>query len=279
MIKVIASTSEFLSWRQSHQAPVALVPTMGNLHLGHVSLVAEAAKNYKTVIVTIFVNPKQFGPNEDFARYPRTLADDLKALESIAADIIIFAPKDPKEIYPDGFASEITVPSLAQILCGKTRPTHFNGVTTVVYQLFSLAQAQSAYFGLKDYQQFQIIKRMCVDLRLNIKLVGMPIVRDHDGLALSSRNRYLSPEQRQQALELPQSLDQAQSILLDQGVLPCQEYISKQLQTGTWDYLELRNAETLQEIHQSDSVCLVAGAMFVGTTRLIDNRLVELNAR
>lgn len=279
MIKLINSTSDFKAWRDSHSEEIALVPTMGNLHKGHVSLVQEAAQNFKTIVVTIFVNPKQFGPNEDFARYPRTLDDDLAALKNVAAEVVVFAPKDPSEIYPEGFTTEIAVPSLAGILCGKTRPTHFAGVTTVVYQLFALTRPNTAYFGLKDYQQFKIIERMTIDLHLPVKLVGMPIIRDHDGLALSSRNRYLGNEERSHALELPMTLDKAKAILLEGGLKACQAFLSETATKMGWDYLEVRNARTLQPAQTNDNLLLLAGALFVGTTRLIDNRVVELNAR
>lgn len=279
MIKLINSTSEFKSWRSSHQGEIALVPTMGNLHRGHVSLAAEAAQSFDTVVVTIFVNPKQFGPNEDFDRYPRTLDDDLAALKDIDANIVVFAPQDPAEIYPTGFASEIAVPSLAGILCGKSRPTHFAGVTTVVYQLLALTRPNTAYFGLKDYQQFKIIERMTIDLHLPVKIVGMPIIRDHDGLALSSRNRYLSNEERAHALELPMTLDKAKAILLEGGLEACQKFLDDTKRKLGWDYLDARNAQTLQAAHANDNLLLLAGALFVGTTRLIDNRVVEINVR
>lgn len=277
MIKLIVSTSELSIWRQNHSGQIALVPTMGNLHRGHVTLVEEAAKNFDTVVVTIFVNPKQFGPNEDFDRYPRTLDDDLKSLENINANVIVFAPKDPNEIYPDGFATEIAVPKLAGILCGKSRPTHFAGVTTVVYQLFTLCRPNTAYFGKKDFQQLKIIERMTKDLHLPVKIVGMPIIRDNDGLALSSRNRYLAPESREQALMLPRTLDQAVTILKENGLSACQSFLSERRTEFGWDYLEILNRDTLQEVKSGDSVFVLAGALFVGSTRLIDNRQVELN--
>ncbi len=280
MIKLIDSTSEFRAWRNSVGPSIGLVPTMGNLHEGHISLVRASSQQHDTTIVTIFVNPKQFGPNEDFERYPRTLQDDLQALEAIQGDIVVFAPKNPSEIYPDGYATEIAVPVLAQELCGKSRPTHFAGVTTVVYQLFSLSRAQCAYFGLKDYQQFKIIERMTRDLHLPVKIVGMPIVRDHNGLALSSRNRYLSENERTIALTLPRTLDQAARLLHEGNLAACQDFFSKQKSSSSlnWDYLEVKNAETLQPAKSVDRIFLLAGALFVGSTRLIDNRVVTVNA-
>ena len=279
MIKLITSTAEFKNWRENVTEEIGLVPTMGNLHAGHLSLVQEAAKNFSTVVVTIFVNPKQFGPNEDFARYPRTLEDDLELLRNIDSNVVVFAPKTPNEIYPDSYATEISVPDLSRILCGKTRPTHFAGVTTVVYQLFMLTRPSCAYFGLKDYQQFKIIERMTLDLHLPLKLQGMPIIRDHDGLALSSRNRYLKADEREDALKLYKTLIMAKEIVISKGCDALSDFFNSQLKITGWDYLEARNATTLQEISPGDNLILLAGARFVGSTRLIDNLVVETDAR
>lgn len=279
MTKLIVSTSKFLAWRESSNASIGLVPTMGNLHAGHVSLVKEAAKNHDVVVVTIFVNPKQFGPNEDFDRYPRTLQDDLNALKDIHGQVVVFAPNDPKEIYPQGFSTEISLPSLAALMCGKSRPSHFAGVTTVVYQLFAICRPDTAYFGLKDYQQVKIIERMTKDLLLPVKIRTMPIIRDEDGLALSSRNRYLKSEQRSIALTLPHTLDQAVIILKNDGVAACHNFLQEVLNDASWDYLELRQADSLRQAATGDKFFVLVGALFVGATRLIDNRVVELNAR
>lgn len=279
MTKLIVSTSKFLAWRESSNASIGLVPTMGNLHAGHVSLVKEAAKNHDIVVVTIFVNPKQFGPNEDFDRYPRTLQDDLNALKDIHGQVVVFAPNDPKEIYPQGFSTEISLPSLAALMCGKSRPSHFAGVTTVVYQLFAICRPDTAYFGLKDYQQVKIIERMTKDLLLPVKIRTMPIIRDEDGLALSSRNRYLKSEQRSIALTLPHTLDQAVIILKNDGIAACHNFLQEILSDASWDYLELRQADSLRQAATGDKFFVLVGALFVGATRLIDNRVVELNAR
>ncbi len=279
MTKLIVSTSDFKKWRQSCQGSVALVPTMGNLHAGHVSLVEEAVKEHDVTVVTIFVNPKQFSPGEDFERYPRTLQDDLEALKSIHGQIVVFAPSSPEEIYPDGFATQISLPEISSQLCGKSRPTHFAGVTTVVYQLFAIAKPKTAFFGLKDYQQVKIIERMTKDLRLPVKVKALPIVRDADGLAMSSRNRYLSSDQRPQALLLPKTLQAAKEILQTQGVDACQSFLSEARSQPGWDYLELRQADSLRQIASGDRFFVLAAALFVGQTRIIDNIVVELNVR
>lgn len=279
MIKLIASTSEFISWRNSISRSVGLVPTMGNLHSGHLSLVEQSLKENECTVVTIFVNPKQFGPGEDFEQYPRTLDEDLKKLETLHKDIIVFAPKDNSEIYPEGFQTQIALPELSKILCGKTRPTHFAGVTTVVYQLFTLVKPDLAYFGQKDYQQVKIIERMTKDLRLNTSIKMLPIVRDHDGLALSSRNQYLNKKQRQDALLLPRTIEHLSSVLVQEGLSAVLSQINEITKSPVWDYLEILEAKSLRAPQSGDKFFVLVGAVFMGKTRLLDNKIVELNVR
>lgn len=253
---------------------------MGNLHLGHLSLIERSLKENKKTVVTIFVNPKQFGPKEDYSKYPRTLEEDLEKIESLSEameserEIIVFAPNNTKEIYPKGFASEIRVIApFSQILCAKDRPGHFDGVTTVVYLLLSLIKPSKAYFGLKDYQQFKLIQKMTLDLLWGIEIEGLKIIRDEDGLALSSRNQYLSESERKKALNLPNTLKKLAS-LVDFSLL-----ISKREETlssdSNWIYLEVLNSDDLSPADKESKEVILLGAYRVGQTRLIDNLVVK----
>jgi len=252
---------------------------MGNLHSGHLSLVEQSVKENECTVVTIFVNPKQFGPGEDYEQYPRTLDDDLEKLKTLDGDIIVFAPKDNSEIYPEGFQTQIALPELSKILCGKSRPTHFAGVTTVVYQLFTLVKPELAYFGQKDYQQVKIIERMTKDLRLTAHIKMLPIIRDHDGLALSSRNQYLNDNQRQDALILPRTIEQLSSVLNQEGLSAVLSQINDITKNPVWDYLEILEANSLRAPQSGDKFFVLVGAVFMGKTRLLDNKIVELNVR
>lgn len=260
-------------WRR-RKLPIALVPTMGALHAGHISLVDLAKESAKKVVVSIFVNPTQFGPNEDFSRYPRTLKADLDKLTQAGADLV-FMP-DAKEMYPDGFATMLTPSGPAAAgLDDKFRPGHFSGVATVVAKLFTSVMPDIAIFGDKDYQQLQVIKTMARDLHLPVKVVGAPIIREKDGLALSSRNVYLSAEDRKAAPVLHKVLKETaraikQGAALDEVLARGREKIAA---AGFQiDYLEARDATTLGKLgpsHKSKVRVLVAAR--IGRTRLIDN--------
>lgn len=280
MNQLITQTSELISWRAKlpKDKSVGLVPTMGNLHEGHASLIRASLAQNDFTIVTIFVNPKQFGPNEDFASYPRTLEADRTLIAAIQDHgVIIFAPASPSEIYPAAYSTSISVTGrLTEVLCGAKRPGHFEGVTTVVYQLFMLAQAQRAYFGLKDYQQLQVIKKMTTDLRLPIEIVPMPITRDENGLALSSRNQYLDETERKQALELSQALRELAQAWRTGGSAAAFAARQKLLdQAQTWDYLEILDGDDLTAPTKSSRIILFAGARYFGRARLIDNLTQE----
>lgn len=282
MNQLITKTSELISWRASvpRDKSVGLVPTMGNLHEGHASLIRESIAQNDFTLVTIFVNPKQFGPNEDFASYPRTLEADCALIETIQNQgVTIFAPENPSEIYPATYSTSISVKgALTEVLCGASRPGHFEGVTTVVYQLFMLAQAQRAYFGLKDYQQLQVIKKMTSDLRLKVEIIPMPIARDKSGLALSSRNQYLSDLERAQALELSGALRELAQVWQTGGSAAAFAVRQKLLdQAQTWDYLEILDGDDLTAPTNSSRIILFAGARYFGRARLIDN-LTEENS-
>lgn len=279
MIKII-KTRNLLDQELDSQngKSIGLVPTMGNLHEGHLSLLASAIAENDLSIITIFVNPKQFGPNEDFNKYPRTLEEDIKKIESIkpidsTKTIIIFAPKSDREIYPNNFSTSISVGELKTILCGKVRPTHFDGVTTVVYRLFKLSRANNAYFGQKDYQQCIIIKKMIRDLEIPVTMHIKPIIRNVDGLALSSRNQYLNDDEKKLALHLPSTLIKIEHLIINQKSY--QALITQELSDPRWDYLQVLDADSLNEkIDQSKKVVIV-GAFRLGNTRLLDNRVVK----
>jgi len=256
---------------------VGLVPTMGALHHGHLSLVDLIRERVDRVVVSIFVNPKQFGPNEDFDRYPRQEAADCEKLSSIGTDLL-YAP-GVEEIYPAGFATTVSVKGLTEGLCGAARPGHFDGVTTVVSKLLLQCLADVAIFGEKDYQQYAVLKHMARDLDIPTEVIGAPIMRDPDGLATSSRNVYLSEDERQKALTLPRTLTGivealeagAQDIaaLLDKG--------REDLLKGGFDsvdYLEVRDAESLETVETLTRPARVLAAGHMGKTRLIDNMAV-----
>jgi pantoate--beta-alanine ligase len=282
MIKLIKSRKQWLLQRSEISESLGLVPTMGNLHLGHLSLAQKALDENKHILVTIFVNPKQFGPNEDFERYPRTLEQDLELLSGLKKNedqvIYVFAPASIEEIYPIGFSTTISVKGVSEKLCGLSRPGHFDGVTTVVYQLFALARAQKAYFGQKDYQQYKVIEKMVHDLCLDIELLCCPIIRDQDGLALSSRNQYLSADEKKAALILSQTLQSIQK-KIEQGEfqkIDTVELKNENSSTVQWDYLEILDGENLNEISSETKQVVALGAINIGKTRLIDNLLFPL---
>jgi len=282
MVKLITKTLELIQERQM-DSEVGFVPTMGNLHTGHLSLLFEALSQYKTVYFSIFVNPKQFAPHEDYNRYPRTLKNDLELIQETVKNfpdskVIVFHPENPQEIFPPNFNLNISVWNLNRLLEGEKRPDHFDGVTTVVYQLFHLIKPQTAYFGLKDYQQYLIIKQMVKDLHLSTHIKGMPIIREESGLALSSRNQYLSNEEKMSSLKLNLTLKKIAKILdSKKSNLPkARDYIQQTLQDKNWNYLELRDSETLsQNLDQSKNISILA-VYQLGSTRLLDNMQVEM---
>jgi pantoate--beta-alanine ligase len=283
MVTLIQSTEELIQQRQNEKLPVAFVPTMGNLHQGHISLLERALTEYSVVYFSIFVNPKQFGPNEDFNRYPRTLENDLKLIRELAAGfpnskVIVYHPENPSEVFPKEHNQTISVCGLSTDLEGKIRPGHFDGVTTVVYRLFEIVKPTASYFGLKDYQQYMVIKQMVKDLAMPIKIVGMPIIREDQGLALSSRNQYLSQEQKAGSLILFNSLNQIKSVLghKKSQINAAHELIKTFLQDKNWNYIEMRDSETFStDLTHSKNITILA-VYQMGTTRLLDNMQVEV---
>lgn len=269
---VAALRTAVARWRANGQR-IGLVPTMGALHAGHIALVTAAQAQCQRVVVSIFVNPKQFGPREDFSAYPRPEADDLAKLAAANADIA-YIPA-PEEIYPEGFATTVSVGGISEGLCGAHRPGHFDGVATVVAKLFTQAAPDAAFFGEKDYQQLLVVRRMARDLNLPLDVVGVPTVREPDGLALSSRNVYLSPEERRIAPNLHRLMRETGAAIA-QGGAPggiLARTIMALGEAGLMvEYLELRDAETLAPLAEPPTrPARLLAAVHLGRTRLIDN--------
>jgi pantoate--beta-alanine ligase len=280
-VEVLRHPAALRAWADAQiasKARIGLVPTMGFLHRGHLSLVEEAKKRADRVVATIFVNPTQFGPQEDLARYPRDLEGDLEKLRS-AGTHAVFVP-EVAAMYPAGFDTYVTPTTLAEVLCGASRPGHFRGVCTVVHLLFSMSRAHVALFGEKDFQQLTIIRRMVRDLWLDVEVVGMPIVREPDGLAMSSRNKYLSPQERQSALALSRALDDVERAVnagertVERLTRLAQQAIGAHARI---DYVSIVDPETLRPLTTLDQPAVCAVAAFVGKTRLIDNRRLSFD--
>lgn len=256
---------------------VGLVPTMGYLHEGHQSLMEAARKQNDKVVVSIFVNPMQFGPTEDLAEYPRDLEHDAKVCEKAGVDLI-FHP-EPEEMYAPDFCSFVDMTGLTEGLCGKTRPIHFRGVCTVVSKLFHIVKPDRAYFGQKDGQQLAVIRRMVRDLNMDIEIVGCPIVREEDGLAKSSRNTYLSPEERKAALILPKTIALGKKMAeTEKDAQKVVEAMKKNIETeplAKIDYVEAVDAISMEPVKTLDGECMLAMAVYIGKTRLIDNTLLN----
>ena len=275
VIKTIAKIREL---RQQDSGLVGLVPTMGYLHAGHLALVKRARVENSTVVVSIFVNPAQFGPNEDFVAYPRDIGRDLKLLEKEKTDIV-FIPSD-EEMYPSGYNSWVDVEGVTEHLEEACRAGHFRGVATVVAKLFNIIQPDRAYFGQKDAQQAVVIKRMVADLNMNLEIVAVPTVRESDGLAMSSRNIYLNPEERQAATVLFKTLSLAKQLWQDgeKDADTIRQQITSLIQKeplAKIDYVSIPDATTSEELKVIDRLALISLAIKIGKTRLIDNILLE----
>ena len=256
---------------------VGFVPTMGYLHEGHKSLMDAARKGNDKVVVSIFVNPMQFGPTEDLATYPRDLDHDAALCESAGVDLI-FHP-EAEEMYEKDFCSFVDMTGLTEGLCGKTRPIHFRGVCTVVNKLFNIVTPDHAYFGQKDGQQLAVIKRMVRDLNMDIEIVGCPIVREEDGLAKSSRNTYLSPEERKAALILSKTVALGKELAkTEKDANKVVEAMKKNIETeplAKIDYVEAVDALSMAPVEKLEGTCMLAMAVYIGKTRLIDNTLIN----
>ena len=281
IVTCIADLKQKIREARAAGQSIGVVPTMGCLHEGHLTLMRQARKEQGFVIATLFVNPLQFGPQEDYAVYPRDLNSD-SALAATTGIDVLFAPS-VDEMYPSGdgkILSFVDVERITSTLCGASRPGHFRGVATVVTKLFNITEADVAYFGQKDAQQVAVIRQMVEDLNFNVKIVSVPIVRESDGLALSSRNRYLNPEERQGALVLSRSLERARE-LLSSGerdstvILASMCKMIAQEPLAAIDYVSIVNTLTLEPLKKVSGAALIALAVRFGKTRLIDNMLWE----
>ena len=265
-------------WRKEGLT-VGLVPTMGYLHEGHKSLIDKAVKENDRVVVSVFVNPIQFGPTEDLASYPRDLERDAKLCEEAGANLIFHPEKE--EMYFDDFSSFVEVQGVSKGLCGKSRPIHFRGVCTVVTKLFNIVKPDRAYFGQKDAQQLAVVKRMVRDLNMDIEIIGCPIIREEDGLAKSSRNTYLSPEERKAAVILSKSLRLGKEAIEagERDSKKIIDIITNNINTeklAKIDYVEIVDPLSIENIDKIENSALVAMAVYIGKTRLIDNFIYEV---
>jgi len=280
ILNTVLTAREFIKEKKAKGLSIGLVPTMGYLHEGHLSLIKESKKKNDITVLSIFVNPTQFAPNEDFSTYPRDFARDAKLAEESGADAI-FAPA-AEELYPAHYQTYVGVEELTKHLCGKSRPTHFRGVTTIVSKLFHIFAPDRAYFGQKDAQQFFVIDRMVKDLNFNLELVMCPIVREADGLAKSSRNVFLDPEQRKQALCLIQALREAEAAVMNgerdaHKIIGLLEAVIAKQNLASLDYAEVVDTETLQSVDSISGRVLLALAVRFGKIRLIDNMILEVS--
>ena len=280
-METIASVEEMKKW--SHQIRcegkvIGFVPTMGCLHEGHLSLVKASIAECDCTVVSIFINPTQFGPGEDFRSYPRTIKSDKKILRSIGIDVL-FCP-ERKDLYPDKFETFVEVEDKTKYLCGKSRPRYFRGATTIVLKLFNILNPHAAFFGEKDRQQMEVVRTMVRDLNLEVTIIGKPIVRENDGLAMSSRNRYLSEKDRTSALSLSRALELAQTSIRqgERSAEIIRTEIRKTIEQNNGaevDYISVCDPESFKEQKKIYSKTLIALAVRIGKARLIDNRIIE----
>jgi pantoate--beta-alanine ligase len=273
MTKVLNTVAEMKEITRKYKGQVGFVPTMGYLHQGHLSLVEAAKKNCDTTVVSIFVNPTQFAPNEDLETYPRNFERDLKFLEELQVDYVFYPTAT--EIYPKGYKTWVQVEEITQILCGASRPTHFKGVTTIICKLINIVKPDKMFMGEKDFQQLIVLQQLTRDLNFEVEVVGCPIVREADGLAMSSRNEYLSDQDRKRAVCLFQSLQRAQELAQNgqrdvEAIKTAMRRIIEN-NNGEIDYIEIVDSQTLQKKEKIDKNCRALVAVKYGKTRLIDN--------
>ncbi len=283
IIRTIKEMKDFSSAVHKDGKSIGFVPTMGYLHEGHLSLVRAAKRDSDVVVASIFVNPTQFAPNEDLDKYPRDERGDCEKLEKegVAA---VFIPT-AEEMYPEGFQTYVEVTELTKNLCGRFRPTHFRGVATVVLKLFNIVRPDNAYFGKKDYQQFRVLERMSRDLNLDVKIIPCPIVREKDGLAMSSRNKYLTPEERKEATIIHRAIENGKEMILSgerdaSKVINEMENMIRSAKTlKKIDYVSIVDMYTLEDVSYIQDNVLIAVAAYFGIARLIDNTEVIINAK
>ena len=284
-MKIIAEIDKMRTYAKimkKNNKMVGFVPTMGALHGGHAALIQAARKQVDIVIVSIFVNPVQFGPNEDYGKYPRNIKADEELVRSAGADVIFYPKKE--DVYPEGYSTYVGVEGITERLCGKSRPGHFRGVTTVIAKFFEIIKPDIAYFGLKDAQQAFVIKKMIKDLNMDITLKIMPTVREADGLAMSSRNAYLSPAERRDAAFLNKALETARESVLSgernskKIIKIIREIISKAT-SARIDYVSVVDTVSFKDMARVKNGALIALAVYIGKTRLIDNLVVDITGK
>lgn len=278
LVKTICQLRKVLSEARSEGKSIGFFPTMGALHEGHLSFMRAARKETDFLVISIFVNPSQFGPSEDFAEYPRDLEGDLAKVEEVGVDLV-FAPSTD-EMYPEGFATFVVQERLTDRMCGLSRPGFFRGVTTVVAKLFNLVGPCVAYFGQKDYQQSVVVRQMVRDLNMEVEIRVLPTVREADGLAMSSRNKYLKPTERQEALCLYKALNEAKALVAageskSEKIIEKMKKIVARAPSAKIDYIVVADPENLEDIETFKGRALVALAVWIGKTRLIDNMLIS----
>jgi len=274
VIKTIDEMKEYVRDIKKRNQTICLVPTMGYLHKGHTDLMRMGRKLADQLVISIYVNPTQFGPTEDLAKYPRDFEMDHRLAGEVGVDCIFYP--DNAQMYPKGYATYVNVEGITETLCGRSRPTHFRGVTTVVAKLFNIIEPDTAVFGLKDYQQLAVIKRMVVDLDMNVRIIPHPTVREEDGLAMSSRNKYLTPEQRKHALVLSRSLNLARDMVKSgnrnaNAIRAAVVDMINSTPECVLDYAEIVHPDTLACLEKIENHAVMALAVKVGATRLIDN--------
>jgi pantoate--beta-alanine ligase len=273
---IIKNLKDINLFHSHNYKSVGFVPTMGNLHLGHLSLIKESLKENQVTVISIFVNPKQFGEVKDLEEYPRTLEADMNKANALlneypGKEIFYFIPENEEVIYPSDFSDYVSIEHLCSISEGETRPGHFDGVATVVHRLFNLIKPQNAYFGIKDYQQFLVVKALVKLKNHPVKIIGMPIVREEDGLAMSSRNIHLDKAQRIESLDLSQTLLNILLILQTQGLEIARGFIKEKLKDTRFNYLEIRNSDSFELAIIEDTNFVILGNLQLGTVRLLDN--------
>jgi len=279
LISNITKMQEISEARALEKKRIGFVPTMGYLHQGHLQLVEKSVADNEITVASVFVNPTQFGPEEDYDEYPRDLDRDLDLLQERGVDYVLYP--DVEDVYPEGFATYVQVEKGTDVLCGRSRPNHFKGVTTVVSKLFNMVKPHRAYFGQKDGQQLLIIRRMVQDLNMDIEVVACPTVREEDGLALSSRNKYLSPEEREAALIIYNTLQKTRE-RIEEGerdgwaLKKAMEEAIKAEPLANLDYASIVSRDYLQELSRIEGPIMIAIAAFIGSTRLIDNVWLEV---
>lgn len=280
MIKIFKTEQDFIHFHLTNSSTIGFVPTMGNLHDGHLSLITKSKQDNEVTVLSIFVNPTQFSASEDLLNYPRTLEEDIQKASAIFKEsdnktLIIFIPENEKVIYPDNFSDYVTVNGISKVSEGAIRPTHFDGVATVVKRLFKIVQPNKAYFGKKDFQQLVIIEKLVLDYNLGVEIIGMPIIREKTGLAMSSRNSYLSAEQKEAALYLCQTLNEISKIIKESTIEEANKLIAEKVKDKRFNYLEIRDPKNFEIVEQDLSSVVILGNLQIGKTRLLDN--LEVN--